>query len=102
MGNTPSSFGVGLPVRRRATSSPTQGNPVFDKDNEEKSRHESLAQFSSGKISYRKLMRSEGMQSDEELFLAMANAGLPMPSLSEDEIKEMLQNFDKVLDAAGL
>lgn len=65
-------------------------------------RQQRLQAFSAGEIGYRQLMRELKIESDEELFLTMCAAGLPMPTLSEAELQQMSDDTDKVLKHAGL
>lgn len=61
-----------------------------------------LLDFSLGRVSYRTLMKELAVEGDEQLFLLMARAGLPMPSLSEEETKAMADKFGEVLKSAGV
>ncbi len=56
-----------------------------------------LLAFSLGRMPYRKLMMEMNIESDEELFLIMCRAGLPMPTLANDVPRETLQVMDKFL-----
>lgn len=50
-----------------------------------------LLDFALGRIPYRALMTELHIDSDEDLFLMMCGAGLPMPTLPKEELKKMGQ-----------
>ena len=58
-----------------------------------------LLDFSLGKVTYRSLMKDLNIVSDESLFLMMCGAGLPMPSLAEEETQQMVDRIGKVISA---
>lgn len=60
------------------------GNPVDKTGNYRK-----LLDFSLGRIPYRALMQELHINSDEDLFLMMCGAGLPMPTLTKEEFDKM-------------
>ena len=55
--------------------------------------YRSLFDFSMGRIDDREAMDSLGIDSDEELFLLMCNARLPMPRLSSEETQSMVEKL---------
>ncbi len=58
-----------------------------------------LLNFSLGKVAYRPLMKDLNIDSDESLFLMMCGAGLPMPSLAEEETQRMVDIIGNVIGA---
>jgi hypothetical protein len=52
-----------------------------------------LLEFSLGRKDARETMRSLGIDSDEDLFLLMAQARLPMPRLSDAETQAMVEQL---------
>lgn len=64
--------------------------------------YQKLLEFSLGKVSYRKLVRDLAIESDEQLFLLMTGAGLPMPSLPEERTAKMVEDFHRVLQRVGI
>lgn len=59
-----------------------------------------LLDFSLGKITFRRAMSDLNIDSDEQLFLMMCGAGLPMPALPDEEIAKMSENLERVLARA--
>ena len=53
-----------------------------------------LLDFSLGRKDARDTMSSLGIDSDEDLFLLMAQARLPMPRLSDAETREMIDQLN--------
>jgi len=60
-----------------------------------------LVQLSLGKISSRIVMQKLNIDSSEKLFLMMAYAGLPMPTLPEEETQKMADHLRRVLKLCG-
>lgn len=71
---------------------------VGEKD-QQPENYRKLLNFSLGKVTYRALMRDLSIDSDEDLFLMMCGAGLPMPSLPEEETQKMVNHIGKALSA---
>jgi hypothetical protein len=57
-----------------------------------------LLDFSLGRIPYRKLMTEMHIESDEQLFLMMCAADLPMPTLPADELAKMATTLEMLTD----
>jgi hypothetical protein len=57
-----------------------------------------LLDFSLGRIPYRTLMHELHIDSDEDLFLMMCGAGLPMPTLPKEELEKMEKILVGLLD----
>ena len=57
-----------------------------------------LLNFSLGRIPYRKLMTEMHIESDEQLFLMMCAADLPMPTLPADELAKMATTLEMLTD----
>ena len=55
-----------------------------------------LFDFSLGRIPYRRLMSELHIDSDEDLFLMMCSAGLPMPTLSKEELDKAAKIFTQL------
>ncbi|MCF8208670.1 MAG: hypothetical protein K9K38_04590 [Rhodoferax sp.] len=55
-----------------------------------------LLDFSLGRVPYRKLMSELHIESDEDLFLMMCSVGLPMPTLSKEELEKTSQIFESL------
>ena len=55
-----------------------------------------LLAFSLGQLEDRAAMRKLGIDSDEDLFLLMAKAHLPMPRLSDRETRKMAQTLHEL------
>lgn len=53
-----------------------------------------LLDFSLGRIDDRLAMKTLGIDSDEDLFLLMAQAHLPMPRLSESSTRRMVDDLN--------
>jgi hypothetical protein len=53
-----------------------------------------LLDFSLGRIDDRQAMKTLGIDSDEDLFLLMAQAHLPMPRLSESSTRRMVDDLN--------
>lgn len=53
-----------------------------------------LLDFSFGRIDDRQAMRGLGIDSDEDLFLLMAQAHLPMPRLPESNTRRMVDDLN--------
>lgn len=68
--------------------------------NKQTGNYRKLLDFSLGRIPYRKLMAEMHIESDEQLFLMMCAADLPMPTLSSDEMAKMALPLDMLTDAA--
>ncbi len=56
-----------------------------------------LLDFTLGRINDLAAMDSLGLESEEDLFLLMAQARLPMPRLSETTTREMVDDLNKML-----
>lgn len=56
-----------------------------------------LFDFSLGRIDYLQAMENLGIDSDEDLFLLMAQARLPMPRLSADRTRAMADDLKAFL-----
>lgn len=72
---------------------------VGEKNQQQPENYRKLLNFSLGKVTYRSLIRELNIDSDEDLFLMMCGAGLPMPSLSEEETQKMLEHIGRALSA---
>lgn len=57
-----------------------------------------LLDFSLGRIPYRQLMSILNIDSDEDLFLMMCGAGLPMPTLQKEALDKMAKILESVHD----
>ena len=57
-----------------------------------------LLDFSLGRIHDRKAMDALGIDSDEDLFLLMAQAHLPMPRLPDAQTRRMADDLKSLLD----
>lgn len=55
-----------------------------------------LLDFSLGRIPYRRLMSELDIETDEDLFLMMCGAGLPIPSLQKEELDKMAKIFEQL------
>ena len=55
-----------------------------------------LLEFSRGRIPYRKLMADLQLETDEDLFLMMCAAELPMPTLSEETLDSMSRILENI------
>lgn len=55
-----------------------------------------LLEFSIGKIDYRNAMTKLGIDSEEDLFLLMTQAHLPMPHLADEETVAMVKELKKL------
>lgn len=63
----------------------------------ETGNYRKLLNFSLGRITFRRVMSELNIDSDEQLFLLMCGAGLPMPTLSDEETSKMSETLEKVL-----
>lgn len=59
--------------------------------------YKALLDFSLGRISYLTAMETLGIDSEEDLFLLMAQAHLPMPRLSATTTDDMVSELDALL-----
>lgn len=57
-----------------------------------------LLDFSLGRIDYLELMRQLGIESEESLFLLMAQAHLPMPRLNDKQTQSMVAELNQLLN----
>ena len=57
-----------------------------------------LLEFSLGRRNDRETMAALGIDSDEDLFLLMAQAHLPMPRLSESATRSMVDELNALVD----
>jgi hypothetical protein len=56
-----------------------------------------LLDFSLGRIDDLSALRALGLDSEEDLFLLMAQAHLPMPRLSDEMTRDMMQDLNALL-----
>jgi hypothetical protein len=57
-----------------------------------------LLYFSLGKIDSNQVFSDLGIDSEEDLFLLMTRAHLPMPRLPDQETKKMVETMNAILD----
>lgn len=60
--------------------------------------YNTLLAFSLGRIDDRTAMRQLGIDSEEDLFLLMAQARLPMPRLPETETRRMVEDLRQLAE----
>lgn len=60
--------------------------------------YSTLLAFSLGRLTGREAMRKLGIESEEDLFLLMSQAHLPMPRLPEEEIRHMVDTLHKLAE----